>query len=1372
MNQLGQLVEGARTRLALSQGALAGLLEVSQQTVSRWEQGISRPRPRLIAKLAEVLSLDVAELAAAAGGTTSSASSVDRTDGPADDTAPLRPLTPTLPFQRLTPEEFERVVADLMERRYLGAKVSQLGGQGDDQRGFDILIVQPDGHRIGIQCKREQQFGPKKVMKAVDAAKLDVDESFIALARVATAEARFELDKHAGWQLWDLADLSRQVRLLDTEAAHQVVRTYFPDHVEAFLGLKPASPWRTAEEYYRSSSHTLLDHRQALVARAQLVDEVVAWVNDPQGTEIAMVIGRGGLGKSKLLWEVASRAESPDVHVRFLAVGQHPVTDDFDHLPRTGSLVVVLDDAHAVDWVAGIVSQLWQSRPGAKVLLATRPYGKVELDAEIWRLNQAPRTTRQWELGDLTHSEAAELVADLTSRSPRDPFTRQLAAVSRDCPFIAVVAADLYRRGELEGRTFASDAALRRDVFRRFADQMTGSSGGLDAAERRSVLAALAIFQPVRLDDPDFEFAVGELTGIGSWDVVNGRIRELEDAGLVLRRGSTAVRVIPDMFADVLVANAAYDDRSGQPTSFLARAQRAAKGTALQHLLVNASRIDWQVRDGSPGRAGVVDALWAALREQLLSGSFDEQLVLLGLLSRIAFFQPDLALRLVDDLLAADDGDGAQADPAGNRWAATRADVVYATVPVLQNVAYHVKFLRHALDLLWALAQDDRRPTNQYPEHPLRVLRGIADLRTGKPFVYIDAVIDATEDWLTTPSRLSPFDVVEPILAVEGSDEVPSDMTLTFHSFAIDPVSVQSVRQRVVDLAFTQAESSDVPSAVHAIKMLEQAIRGPIGMFNRRVADSERELWAVEFLPIIKRLGQLGADPDRDPAIRLAIREALGWHADRSETASREAAQSALACLVTTVEDDLAACLHAGWERTAMRTGLSFEEAERAQRKEFGRVAAAISEGRSDQEVLDRLEHRLWIERLASERVDGSGRFIADFFAGRPSAATLLCERALAGDLPELATYTATAIGVLANAGDAGAIAYASSMLAADDTKLQWSAASGLAWNRAGRVGLLPGEDTVLAAMAAHDNADVRAMAGRAAFSIGFADTAAALDLLAKVEFRGSARVAANTLSGFVLQGPLNWSDTAPTLRASVLNQLVDLGSIDEYEIMGALSELSLIDPLRVTRLLMKRIDRQTELQSLDYDALPYQWDPALRIQYTANLARCLAEVRDWMTRRGHDRPTYHLQDDGAELYKLVAGDWNDQALATLSDFGDAPTEAALVTAARLLAHAPVAVLLAQVPLVANLLHRAESLGKDSAELVLRALLTKTGVFTTWGGQSQQDEQELEQARRIMRDVPRGSIERRFFEQLAERIEVQLSWTVDRPSPQHDGRGW
>ena len=96
-----------------------------------------------------------------------------------------------------------------------------------------------------------------------------------------------------------------------------------------------------------------------------------------------------------------------------------------------------------------------------------------------------------------------------------------------------------------------------------------------------------------------------------------------------------------------------------------------------------------------------------------------------------------------------------------------------------------------------------------------------------------------------------------------------------------------------------------------------------------------------------------------------------------------------------------------------------------------------------------------------------------------------------------------------------------------------------------------------------------------------------------------------------MLRGPLNWSDTAPALRTLILDQIIDLGSIDEYEIKSALSELSPLDPLGVTRLLMRRIDRQTSLQSLAYEALPYHWSPALRIHQTTELAQCLVEVRD-----------------------------------------------------------------------------------------------------------------------------------------------------------------
>jgi len=60
------------------------------------------------------------------------------------------------------------------------------------------------------------------------------------------------------------------------------------------------------------------------------------------------------------------------------------------------------------------------------------------------------------------------------------------------------------------------------------------------------------------------------------------------------------------------------------------------------------------------------------------------------------------------------------------------------------------------------------------------------------------------------------------------------------------------------------------------------------------------------------------------------------------------------------------------------------------------------------------------------------------------------------------------------------------------------------------------------------------------------------------------------------------------------------------------------------------------------------------------------------MTKKGHDRTRSYLQDDGADLFKLVAGAWTDQAFVTLSDLNGANGEHELVTVARIVAHAPI----------------------------------------------------------------------------------------------------
>ena len=67
MSVFGDFVKLRREELNLDQIGLARALEVQQQTVSKWEQGKTVPKPRRIRQLAQVLRVDVPDLMRYAG---------------------------------------------------------------------------------------------------------------------------------------------------------------------------------------------------------------------------------------------------------------------------------------------------------------------------------------------------------------------------------------------------------------------------------------------------------------------------------------------------------------------------------------------------------------------------------------------------------------------------------------------------------------------------------------------------------------------------------------------------------------------------------------------------------------------------------------------------------------------------------------------------------------------------------------------------------------------------------------------------------------------------------------------------------------------------------------------------------------------------------------------------------------------------------------------------------------------------------------------------------------------------------------------------------------------------------------------------------
>lgn len=85
MSGFGELLRSRREAQGFEQAELARLLGVTQQTVSKWETGVTVPRPARVSALARALELDAGLLHAAAadeGADGDDTSSGERRDDP------------------------------------------------------------------------------------------------------------------------------------------------------------------------------------------------------------------------------------------------------------------------------------------------------------------------------------------------------------------------------------------------------------------------------------------------------------------------------------------------------------------------------------------------------------------------------------------------------------------------------------------------------------------------------------------------------------------------------------------------------------------------------------------------------------------------------------------------------------------------------------------------------------------------------------------------------------------------------------------------------------------------------------------------------------------------------------------------------------------------------------------------------------------------------------------------------------------------------------------------------------------------------------------------------------------------------------------
>ena len=824
------------------------------------------------------------------------------TPPPVDPDPELLPLNdPNLPWER-----FEAFCEDFISRLPGVKETHRYGGQGSFQKGVDIIAYLDNGEKWAFQCKQKQKFAEADALKAIQQTSYRADRFILTLSRQASSGVRNACESHLDWDVWDVVDISRKVRKLKMYSAGKLVEAHFgPSWRKAFLGLHGLKSFVTPTEFFHPFSNVsaLFNHAWELVGRTDHLRQAHEFVKSQQ-QEVAILIGRGGIGKSKILHSFTETfdKEHRDLALWFAAEGVHLTLDGADDLPFE-PCVVVVDDAHRRDDLPALLA-LSQQRPHVtKLFLSCRPEGIGYLKSQI---TKGGFDSREFVVLPDAKELSREEVTELGRQALGPEFAslaEQLAAATWDCPLVTVVGGQLLAKRAIAPELLERDEEFRDTVLVRFRDILVGKVGDrIDPALCRSLLDLIAAVQPIRLDneqtlDVEAEFLSRDRpTLLLSLDV-------LEEAGVLLRRGNT-LRIVPDVLADHILHTANVTSQ-GQPTGYADIVFAKFASLCPSEVLRNLSELDWRLRRSGAQASDLLSRIWQSIEQEFQDASNQGRCMILGILEKVAVTQPKRTLELVEYAIRnpatkQESLEGAQI------YEYTHSDVLRQLPTLLRQISYNLDFLPRCCDLLWELGRDNDRNLNSNTDHAVRVLAGLGRYAVDKPFIVTRGVLDTIEKLLEDPGSHdhihSPLDIIDPMLAKSGFSARAEGYNIVYRPFTLKDENIKSIRQRSISLVGRCLFLTNISVSLRALESLERALREPLAVLNMEISDEDREQWRPEQLEILTMVADF-ARRSTEPVILICIGDAILWHRNFSPSdAVRDKADTVMSSIPVSFE--------------------------------------------------------------------------------------------------------------------------------------------------------------------------------------------------------------------------------------------------------------------------------------------------------------------------------------------------------------------------------------------------------------------------------------------------------------------------------------
>lgn len=1100
--------------------------------------------------------------------------------------------------------------------------------------------------------------------------------------------------------------------------------------------------------------------------------------------QVALLIGRGGIGKTKILREFSSDVENAGISIYFVEEGINITQDAISSLPPEECIIVV-DDAHRRTEEIATLCRLIDIRvqtgnPPVKLVLSLRPHGLQTVESELSR--QGIRYLKLDEIKELGKTER-EALAQQALGEQHSHLASSLASMAYDSPLVIVVGGQLIASQSIPINLISRQEDCRREILNRFEDLVIGDiSREIDQASCRSLLELLSAVVPARVDnDKFFEAASGFL------EVEKVTLKQqlglLEESGILLRRGSS-LRITPDVLADHILYKACITG-SGSTTGYARKVFDSFRGICSSQIVYNLAELDWQLRAGGeqPGHQLVTDVL-KELKEEFINSSTVDQYSLLDDVWKIAYYQPDHALSIVQYVMSCSDA---------NRQTEGRAPLydvkpkhLLAKLPkILSRISYHIDYVPICCDLLWQLGRGNpERPRNNPPE-AITSLEELAEYDLYKPFEFNRAVFNAILKWLKEPDAhgyiYSPIDILDPLLerGIEHSEYSSGNITITHVPLAYR--QIKELREEVLQVleSLLRTENSSV-----SLRALESLIK-PLGKlrvprFSQEDLKAADIAWEPEQLRILDIISSF-VDQEKEAVLTLRVVSKLrSLSVNGSSPSIQQKADHILSSIEYTDQLKLTGVLigNCDWDAEASQTKENWEEQLSISQKVKSEVVSAFADTYPNFEKgLEALEERLsTLLELGENTNYGFFEILSEYY---PVYALDICEAILQRECGPIAAY----IHPLLYRGrkvepdrTAGVIKKA---IASGDKLLCLSFASRYyGWDS-----FLCSDDlyVLASALLSHSDLIVKRTALENLHCLTHSTPNIAIKLALAVETHSDSKLLDYVFSVFESIGLEGISEETIQI---LLKKLESVDSLGEYHIQNFLDRAVRKLPSDVVKVLIKRIENKDIKNARAGNVLPsgYGQKNCLAELYQApEYLQLLKKIRDrwfaydsWLEEVSEEEyfsvaaqskmekeRLYRSLYKQASLYRTKDGvvDVTTESMTLLKEWIELRDQMKTIAASKLISCFNSNFIFSHMDTVSDLLNRSKEISENCHNTVYNNLwimpLTFTGVSSI--GEDPPEKIALrDQAKAVTARLNAGTPAHRFFESIARQAESEI----------------